>query len=75
MCTSAREQVPCSYSGTELTIGFAATCVLEILSTLKGADVIVNLGDASRPGVFRPAQEPDNTELLMLLAPMTVSEF
>ncbi len=75
MCTSAREQVPCSYSGTELTIGFAATCVLEILSTLKGADVIVHLGDASRPGVFRPAQEPDNTELLMLLAPMTVSEF
>ncbi len=75
MCTSAREQVPCSYSGTELTIGFAATCVLEILSTLKGSDVIVNLGDASRPGVFRPAQEPDNTELLMLLAPMTVSEF
>lgn len=75
LCSSAREQVPCSYSGNELTIGFSASCIAEILSTLKGDEVIVNLGDAARPGVFRPGEEPDNTELLMLLAPMTVGEF
>lgn len=75
LCSSARESVPCSYSGNDLTIGFSASCIAEILSTLKGDEVIVNLGDASRPGVFRPGEEPDNTELLMLLAPMTVGEF
>ncbi len=75
LCSSAREQVPCSYSGTELTIGFSSSCVAEILGTLKSSEIIVNLGDSSRPGVFRPAEEPDNTELLMLLAPMTVGEF
>lgn len=75
LCSSAREQVPCSYSGTELTIGFSASCIAEILSTLKGEQVTVALGDAARPGVFRPGEEPDNTELLMLLAPMTVGEF
>lgn len=75
LCTSAREQVPCSFTGTELTIGFSAGYLLEILNTLKGQDVIVNLGDAGRPGVFRPGEEPDNTELLMLLMPMTVGEF
>ncbi len=75
LCTSAREQVPCSYSGNELTIGFSASCLMEILNTIKDDEIIVNLGDASRPGVFRPAAEPDNTELLMLLAPITVGEF
>lgn len=75
LCSSAREQVPCSYSGNDLTIGFSASCLVEILSTLKSEEIIVNLGDAARPGVFHPSEEPDNTELVMLLAPMTVGEF
>lgn len=75
LCTSAREQVPCSFTGTELTIGFSASYLLEILNTLKGQEVIVNLGDAGRPGMFRPGEEPEGTELVMLLMPMTVGEF
>lgn len=75
LCTSAREQVPCSFTGSELTIGFSSSFLTEILTTIKGTEVIVNLGDAGRPGIFRPAEEPDNTELLMLLMPMTVGEF
>lgn len=75
LCTSAREQVPCSFTGQELTIGFSATFLVEILNTLRGNDVIVNLGDAARPAMFRPGEEPDNTELVMLLMPMTVGEF
>lgn len=75
LCTSAREQVPCSFSGKELTIGFSANYLMEILTTLKGQEVVVNLGDAGRPGVFRPGEEPENTELVMLLMPMTVGDF
>ncbi|MDE6310792.1 MAG: DNA polymerase III subunit beta [Muribaculaceae bacterium] len=75
LCTSAREQVPCSFTGSELTIGFSASFLLEILNTLKGSEVIVNLGDAGRPGMFRPGEETEGTELVMLLMPMTVGEF
>lgn len=75
LCTSAREQVPCSYTGTDLTIGFNAVYLTEILNTLKSSDVEVSLGDAGRPGIFRPTEEPENTELLMLLMPMTVGDF
>lgn len=75
LCSSARESVPCAYSGTDLTIGFNAGYLIEILNTIKGKDIVVNLGDAGRPGVFRPAEQPDNTELLMLLMPMTVGDF
>ena len=75
LCTSAREQVPCNYSGNELTIGFNASYLIEILNTLRTAEIVVELGDAARPGVFKPMDEPENTELVMLLMPMTVSDF
>ncbi len=75
LCTSAREQVPCNYSGNELTIGFNASYLIEILNTLRTAEIAVELGDAARPGVFKPMDEPENTELVMLLMPMTVSDF
>ncbi len=75
LCTSAREQVPCNYNGNELTIGFNASYLIEILNTLRSPEIAIELGDAARPGVFKPMTEPDNTELVMLLMPMTVSDF
>ncbi len=64
------------FTVTELTIGFSASFLIEILNTLHGEEVVVNLGDAiasrSVPGL---REEPDNTELVMLLMPMTVGEF
>ena len=74
-CTSAREQVPCSFTGQELTIGFSAPYLIEILNTIPTEDIIVELSDPSRPGLFRPTEDAEGTELLMLLMPMTVGEF
>ncbi len=74
-CTSAREQVPCSFTGKELTIGFSAPYLIEILNTVPTDDIIVELSDPGRPGLFRPTEDAEGTELLMLLMPMTVGEF
>ena len=73
--TSAREEVPCSFTGNELIIGFSAPFMLEILNTIKTDDVVVLLSDPGRPGIFRPSEDEADTELLMLLMPMTVGEF
>ncbi len=75
LCSSAREQVPCNYSGNELTIGFNASYLIEILGTLKTQEIAIELGDAARPGVFKPMEEPENTQLVIILMPMTVSDF
>ena len=72
---SAHEQVPCSFTGDQLIIGFSAPFLLEILSTITTDDVVVNLSDPGRPGIFRPSEDAEGTELLMLLMPMTVGEF
>ena len=67
--------MPCSFTGTDLTIGFSAPYLIEILNVITTDDVVVELSDPGRPGVFRPAEESDGTELVMLLMPMTVGDF
>ena len=58
-----------------MVIGFSAPYVMEIFSTITTDDVVVTLSDPSRPGVFMPSENAENSELLMLLMPMNVSEF
>ncbi len=71
-CLSAREAVPCSFNGNEMVIGFGAPYLTEILAAITTGDVVISLSDPSRPGVFTPSEDVDNTEQLMLLMPMTV---
>lgn len=74
-CTSAREVVPCDFTGTEMIIGFSAPYLIEIFNTISTTDILIKLSDPSRPGVFVPSENSENSELLMLLMPMTVSDF
>lgn len=73
--TSAWESVPCDFTGSEMIIGFSAPYLIEIFNTLSTNDIVIKLSDPSRPGVFLPAENDNDGELLMLLMPMTVSEF
>lgn len=74
-CTSAREVVPCDFTGTEMIIGVSAPYLIEIFNTISTTDILIKLSDPSRPGVFVPSENSENSELLMLLMPMTVSDF
>lgn len=74
-CTRAVENVPCDFDKDEMIIGFSAPYVMEIFSTIPTGEVIVSLSDPSRPGVFRPSEQSENTDLLMILMPMNVTEF
>ena len=73
--SSAWESTPCSYEGNEMVIGFSGPYVSEILSTIDCQEVVLKLADPSRPGLFAPAEDKENTELLMILMPMLVAEF
>lgn len=75
LMTQAHESVPCSFTGQKLVIGFSVNYLSEILSTLSTDDVNICLSDPGRPGLFRPGNDEDGTELVMLLMPMTVGEF
>jgi len=74
-CTRAVENVACDFDKDEMVIGFSAPYVMEIFSTIPTSEVVVTLSDPSRPGVFRPSEQSENTDLLMILMPMNVTEF
>lgn len=74
-CTRAVENVACDFDKDEMVIGFSAPYVMEIFSTINTAEVVVSLSDPSRPGVFRPSEQGEHSDVLMILMPMNVTEF
>lgn len=72
--TAAEEKIVCSFDGSELSIGFKATYLIEILSNINSEEVILELADPSRAGVIVPSENEENEDLLMLLMPMMLND-
>jgi len=71
---SAYERINCQYEGEEMEIGFKSVFMLEILANITSQDVIVELADPTRAGLFLPSEnESDSEDLLMLLMPMMIN--
>ena len=73
--TFAVEKVPCDYTGRDIVIGFSAGYLIEIFNTLPTENILMKLADPSRPGVFVPEENAENTDLVLILMPMTVQDF
>ena len=73
--TFAHEEVACDFTGDQMVIGFCSSYLLEIFGILPTPNVILKLADPSRPGVFQPEENEENTELVIILMPMTVQDF
>ena len=71
---SAYERIKCLYEGDEIEIGFKSVFLLEILANIGSQDVMMELADPTRAGLFLPAvSENDSEDLLMLLMPMMIN--
>ncbi len=72
--TSAEETVACVYDGTEMSIGFKGSYLIDILNNLPSSEVILELADPSRAGIILPSENEENEDLLMLLMPMMLND-
>jgi len=72
--TSAEEKIVCQFDGANLSIGFKATYLIEILSNINSPEVVVELADPSRAGVIVPTENEGGEDLLMLLMPMMLND-
>jgi DNA polymerase III subunit beta len=71
---SAYERIKCQYEGDEIEIGFKSVFLLEILANITSQDVMIELADPTRAGLFLPAvTENEAEDLLMLLMPMMIN--
>jgi DNA polymerase-3 subunit beta len=71
---SAYEKIKCQYEGDDMEIGFKSVFLLEILANISSQDVMVELADPTRAGLFLPGEaENESEDLLMLLMPMMIN--
>ena len=68
---SAQEIVTCD-SETEINIGFKGSTLIEILKNINDDNVVIELSDPSRAGVFYSAFELTRDEYLSLCMPMLI---
>jgi len=71
---SAYEKIKCQYEGDDMEIGFKSVFLLEILANIASQDVMIELSDPTRAGLFLPGETENTAEdLLMLLMPMMIN--
>lgn len=70
---TARESLPVEYAGEDLTIGFNARYILDILSLLQEESVCLFLSDDLSPAVLRPSNGHEvSTDYLAVVMPMRI---
>ena len=72
--TSAEETITCDYNGTPMAIGFKAPFLIDLLSSITSADVLLKLADPARAGLLLPAENEEHEDVLMLLMPMLLND-
>lgn len=72
--TSAEETLMCQYEGSDMSIGFKSSFLIDILNNIPSTNVVIELADPSRAGVIVPEEQSENEDLLMLLMPMMLND-
>ena len=55
-----------------MIIGFNDSNIIEVLKNIDSESVTIKLLDPLRAGIFLPAEQKENEELLILLVPMRI---
>jgi DNA polymerase III subunit beta len=72
--TSAEEAISCQYEGTPINIGFKVQYLIDIVNNLETQEIVLELADPSRAGLFLPLTNETDEDLLMLLMPMLIND-
>ncbi|MFO8000659.1 MAG: DNA polymerase III subunit beta [Marinilabilia sp.] len=70
---SAYEKLNSQYDGEEMEIGFKSSFLADILENISSSDIVIELSDPARAGIFVPFEKSENEDELMLLMPMMIN--
>lgn len=70
---SAFEKLNCQYENEDMEIGFKSNFLAEIIDNLSSTDVVIELSDPARAGLFLPLENSEIEDELMLLMPMMIN--
>lgn len=69
-----REKIPAEYGGEEMTIGYNAGYILDILGNIDTEKVMFDFDTPLSAGLVYPSEQKENEELLMLVMPIKLSD-
>tara|TARA_B100001996_G_scaffold85823_1_gene63399 strand:- start:601 stop:1743 length:1143 start_codon:yes stop_codon:yes gene_type:complete len=72
--TKAKENIKGEYSGEDITVGYNAAYLKDVLSHVDDDDVVVKLKSPISAALFLPKKQKDNTNLTMLLMPIRLND-
>ena len=67
------ERMHCQYDGEDLQIAFNARFLIEMLNAADTQEVVMELSTPTKAGIIKPAENAENTELLMLVMPLMLN--
>src|SRR5688572_17799580 len=66
------DEVPVEYNGNELTVGFNAQYLLQVLASIEQEDVVLGVSGELDPATVRPASPPGRSDYLAVIMPMRI---
>ena len=66
------DEVPVDYTGTELTVGFNAHYLLQVLSSIEQDDVVLGVSGELDPATVRPGTPSPRGDYLAVIMPMRI---
>jgi DNA polymerase III subunit beta len=70
---AATETLMCEYEGEEMSIGFSARFLIDMLSTFSTTNAKLEFSLPSKPGLLFPDEKVANEETLMLIMPVMLA--
>ncbi|MFH1313294.1 MAG: DNA polymerase III subunit beta [Candidatus Eisenbacteria bacterium] len=70
----AEEEVPASYSGEEMVIGYNASYLLDVLKNSESDEMKLELGTSVGASILKQAEEPDDESYVCLVMPLRLAE-
>jgi len=72
--TKASEKIKGDYKGEDITVGYNAAYLKDVLSHIENDDVVVQLKSPISAALFLPKKQKENTNLTMLLMPIRLND-
>ena len=72
--SKAQESLSVDYNGDDLTIGYNAEYLKDVVSHISTDEVIINFNTSISAALFNPIGKKEKTEVLMLLMPIRLND-
>jgi DNA polymerase III subunit beta len=69
----AKERLSCQYSGEDMSIGFNAQFLTEVLANLDSNEINLQMSTPNRAGIIKPMDEDKDEDVLMLVMPVMLN--